>query len=197
MLIIRGNAPAQLRTRADQFVRAVAVHNATVQTAVNDAHIRLMVLVDTVESESDSEDNDRDQNTRVGWVQPDTEITITMEIAPNGGGLYDGLLHELILHVVPAVRKHTLAIGRHGIPVYAVGDAQISAEEIQEHGDQAAWQTMGDLGATLGIAGLLDAVIMDTCAHSKPFARNVVASLRQRQLITQAVAQELLTEINS
>ena len=198
VLIIRGNAPALLQTRAGQFIQAVAAQNATIRNVVADPHIRLMVLVDVVASDSSSsEEVDRDQNTRIAWVQPDSQITITMEIADDGTGLYDGLLHELILHVVPAALKHAAAVARQAAPVYPVTDAQIQAEEAQEHAAQAAWQTVADVAVALGIAGLLDAVVMDTCAHSKAIARAVVGALLQRRGIDQEAADELLAEINS
>lgn len=156
------------------------------------------MLVDVVASDSEtSEEVDRDQNTRIAWVPPDSQITITMEIADDGNGLYDGLLHELILHVVPAALKHAAAVARQAAPVYPVTDAQIQAEETQEHAAQAAWQTMADVAAALGIGGLLDAVVMDACAHSKPIARAVVGALLQQHSINQVTANELLTEINS
>jgi hypothetical protein len=199
VLTIRGNASQRLRQLAEQFIRnVVAIHNATIQTVVADPHIRLMVLVDVVESDSsDSEGTDRLQNTRIGWVAPDSEITITMEIAPDGNGLYDGLLHELILHVAPAALKHANAIARQAAPVYPVSNAAILAEEAQEHAVQAAWQTMADISVASGIGGLLDAVIMDTCAHSKNIARAVVNTLRQNHRVNDATADELLEEINS
>jgi hypothetical protein len=133
----------------------------------------------------------------LGWVQPNSQITITMEIAEDGDGLYNGLLHELILHVAPAALKHAAAVARQAVPAHPVTDAQIMAEEAQEHAAQAAWQTMADIAVASGIDGLLDTVIMDMCAHSKAIARAVVGTLRQNQSIDQATANELLEEINS
>jgi hypothetical protein len=198
VLIIRGNAADRLKQLADQFIRAVGAQNATIQAVLADQHIRLMVLVDVVESDSeDSKGTDRIQNTRVSWVPPDTQITITMEIADGGDGLYDGLLHELILHVVPAALKHAAAVGRGAAPVYPTTDAAVTAEETQEHANQRAWQTVADVAAAVGVPGLLDAVMMDMCAHSKAIARAVTAQLLQQHSINQAAADELLEEIDS
>ncbi|MFD0431813.1 hypothetical protein ACFQ60_45485 [Streptomyces zhihengii] len=147
MLIMRDNAPDRLKGRAKQFIEAVAVHDATVQAVLDDPVIRLMVLVDTVRSRT------RLQNTRIDWVQPDTQITVTLQIGGGGDGLYDGLLHELILHVVPAALKHAAAIAVGTAPAYPTTDALIEAEEAQEHGSRPAWRRMADLAVALGIGG--------------------------------------------
>ncbi|MEU9499697.1 hypothetical protein [Streptomyces sp. NPDC048196] len=187
---MRDNAPAKLKGRAEEFIRAVAVHNTTIEAVLADPHIRLMVLVDVTAEET------RLQNTRVAWVHPDTQITITLEINDNGTGLYDGLLHELILHVVPAALKHAAAVAGHNAPVYPTTGRQIEAEERQEHTSQTAWQMAADIAVALGIDGLVDAVIMDACGHSKLIARAVVAQLLRQQSIDQEDADDLLEVIN-
>ncbi|GLW58984.1 hypothetical protein [Kitasatospora phosalacinea] len=189
MLSIRGNATELLRTRAEQLIRGIGGLNTSVQTAIDDPNIRLMVLVDAV-------DGDRNQNTRVSWAAPDTQISVTVEIAARGDGLYQGLLHELVLHAVPAVQRHLAAIAQHRAPVYPVG-RQILVEEAQEHASQAGWLLMAELAIASGLTGLLDAAVMDACAHDKGIARAVVRSLRQRNLITQEDAADLYDEIDS
>ncbi|MET9108422.1 hypothetical protein [Streptomyces zhihengii] len=187
---MRGNAPDRLKARAKQFIETVAVHDATVQAVLDDPVIRLMVLVDTVRSRT------RLQNTRIDWVQPDTQITVTLQIGGDGDGLYDGLLHELILHVVPAALKHAAAIAVGTAPAYPTTDALIEAEEAQEHRSRPAWRRMADLAVALGIGGLLDAVVMDACAHGKAIARDVVAHLLAQGSIDQEGADEYLETIN-
>jgi hypothetical protein len=190
VLTVRGTASTTIKTDADGFIRAVAQLDATVGVIVAARDIRLLVLVDT---------SDDDQNTRVSWVPPETQITITLPIGADPAGLHSGLLHELILHAAPAARKHLAATAQSVVPDYPGDDdeARIEQEEAAEHTDLNLWLAAARIAVRLQEATLLDRVVVGAAGYSAPVARQLVAALLQAGSVTPVEAATMNEEIDA
>lgn len=192
MLSVRGTASAALKQNAERFIQAVASADATVNTILTNRNIRLLVLVDALGSDSS---DDADQNTRIEWLNLDTCITITLPVDETGAGMHSGLLHELILHAVPAALKHAAAVSHGNTPVYPATDHDIEVEETLEHQSRAGWQLMADIAVDLEDEQLLSRAVIDAANHDGDIAQGVIAELLRTRKINQDYADDLLSTI--
>lgn len=195
MLTIDGDASQARKTQAEQFTRAVAALDQTVARIVSDADIRLLVVV---VPQADSDDSDGlDVNTLAKWVSPNTRITITLPVTPDGAALDSDLLHELILHAAPAARKHIAAKAQRVAPDFPGidDDVRMAREEAAEHTDAALWLAAANLAVRLAQPGLLDRIVVSSATYGTALAEGLVGALLRARSITQDDAETMLEEI--
>jgi len=117
---------------------ALAASNPHIQAMSADPSFQVYITIERSEDGGDG-------RTSVQWSAESEQsfllISLDMRRDEAASSLQATLLHELILHGIPAHNKHIAAAG--GDPGYTDPDSELfDLEEEAEHGDHAAWETL-------------------------------------------------------
>lgn len=114
-----------------------------------------------------------DQETRSRYLddRQRTLITITLNQAEDDTPeqLASDLLHEVVLHALPAYRKHVAARQGQTAPDFPGDDDEdrITLEELQEHGNVDAWFRMARIAMRSGQWAFFQRTLSDFIAHAQ------------------------------
>lgn len=114
-----------------------------------------------------------DQETHVDF-NPETRrtflyITLNQSADDTNVKLAADLLHEFVLHGIPAYNEHRRVENTTAIPNFPSSDHAIEAQEAIEHGDFDAWIKMATIAlrSTGPALEIMDAVLHDLLGHAE------------------------------
>jgi hypothetical protein len=164
LLPVDGDAPQDEKDFVDRRIREFAGLNPAIQGMIDRLDVRLFVTLNRDEARGD-------QETRVeydGGLQR-TWILVTLDQGEDDTPeqMASDLLHELVLHGVPAYQEHVAALTAGRAPNFPEGDEEVAEAELHEHGDYDAWFEMARIAVAAGGPWeFKQKVIADWLAHA-------------------------------
>ena len=164
VLPIGGGAPAAEKEFIDRRIAEFGQLNPAIQAIIDAPNVWLFVQLEREEERGDQRTLASYDATR-GRTSIDIELIQGEDETPER--LASDLLHELVLHAVPAYREHQAAVAGNRLPDFPQTDEEIEAAELAEHGDFDAWLDMATTAVRAdGPWEFKQAVIADWLAHA-------------------------------
>ncbi|MBK8251611.1 MAG: hypothetical protein IPK82_02955 [Polyangiaceae bacterium] len=139
VLPIQGNAPKDEKEFVQRRITEFASLHPQIQGIVSDDDVVLYVTFNRDEDGGDQETTiQHDQKKGKTWIL----VTLNQSDEDTPEQLAADLLHELVLHGVPAYREHTAAKTGNRKPNFPKNDTEVEQAELAEHSDFQSWLDM-------------------------------------------------------